>query len=495
MAPVQRELNFLGDDADPWHAPCDVLVLAGPADQRPALLAEADRRLGVNVTRGVERKATATKPGSVTVLDVDHERWHQVAVVVVAEDPAQARAAGVALAGEVAGDAVLVTGEGLSDGLLDALLEGWLLASYRFTLSTREAPPAGGLWLPFVEAGFDPALATAAATCTARDLANTPSNMKSPQWLAEQIHLHCTGAGLEVSVMSPTEVRAEGFGGVLAVASGSAREPRVVVVRSAGRSARSPRVVLIGKGVTYDSGGLSLKPADSMALMKTDMAGAAAVTGAMLAYAADPGVNADAEVIALLPLVENMPSGTAYRPGDVIRHYGGLTTEVSNTDAEGRLLLADMLAYAQDRLQPSATIDLATLTGAATLGLSRHFAALFSSEDALARQLVHAGEQSGDLLWRMPLVADYRRHLAAPIADIAQTATDPGVRAGSIMAALYLQRFAGEMTWAHIDMAGPARADKPRGEHPIGATGFGVRLLAAWLRSADLAAVSPRTRG
>lgn len=490
---MQRDVTFLGDHCDPWaDAAAQVLVLVGTAEQRPDLLAEADARLGVQAARSVERHGPSEQPGTLTVVDVDHDSWHRVAYLVLAEGVESARAAGVAMAGGVSVDAAVVLADGVTDAQVAALLEGWSLAGYRYSLKSAEPNVDGALRLARDAASFGQAVATVAATVVARDLANTPSNLKSPSWLAGQIRNRCRTAGLDVKVMAQREVRDGGFGGLQAVAAGSPREPRLVTVRSPGAGSDSPRVVLIGKGVTYDSGGLSLKPADSMPLMKTDMAGAAAVTGAMLAYAADPGRNADAEVIALLPLVENMPSGAAYRPGDVVRHYGGLTTEVSNTDAEGRLLLADMLAYTQDVLHPAAVIDIATLTGAATSALSRHYAALYADDAALAGQLVAAGEESGDRLWQMPLVDQYRSHLDSTVADIAQTATDPGVRAGSILAALYLRRFAGDLTWAHIDMAGPARADKPRGEHPVGATGFGTRLLATWLRTADLAAFSPR---
>lgn len=487
---------FLGDEANPWEDPtAQVLVLAGTAEQRPGLLAEADARLGLRVTRSIERREPGTQPGTLTVVDVDHDAWHRVAYLVLAEGTESARSAGVALAGGVSVDAVVVLADGVSDDQVAALLEGWCLAGYRYSLKSTEPAVDGALRLPRAAAAFGDAVATVAATTVARDLANTPSNLKSPTWLADQIRNRCRTAGLEASVMAEHDLREAGFGGLLSVAAGSAREPCLVTVRSPGSGTDAPRVVLIGKGVTYDSGGLSLKPADSMALMKTDMAGAAAVTGAMLAYAADPGRNADAEVIALLPLAENMPSGTAYRPDDVVCHFGGLTTEVSNTDAEGRLLLADMLAYTQAVLHPAVVIDIATLTGAATSALSRHYAALYADDEALAGQLLAAGEVSGDRLWQLPLVDRYRTHLDSTVADIAQTATDPGVRAGSIMAALYLQRFVGDLTWGHIDMAGPARADKPRGEHPVGATGFGTRLLATWLRTADLAAFSPRRAG
>ncbi len=491
-----RNLTFLADPTNPWDADAEVLVVAGAADDRQAALAEVDRRLGVAASRILDRREPSNRPGSVTVVDVDHEHFHQVAWLPLGTGAAAARSAGACLAGAVSKNAVITwAGELAATEIPNpsdtaALLQAWELAGYQFRLKSAPGEPGGHLLVAAEPAAYASAASLTEAALFARDLANTPSSTKSPDWLASTIKKKCRGTGLVVTIRDQDYLAAEGFGGILAVGQGSERPPRLVEIKSRGRRG-GRRVVLIGKGVTYDSGGLSLKPADSMALMKTDMAGAAAVAGAMIAYARDAGRNADAEVIALLPMAENAPSGSAYRPGDIIRHFGGGTTEVSNTDAEGRLLLADALSYARERLAPHVMIDIATLTGAATLGLSRHFAALYANNDDLASQLVEAGAESGDALWRLPLVDAYRRHLETPIADIAQAASEPAVRAGSIMAALYLQHFVGDVPWAHIDMAGPARADKERGEHPVGATGFGARLLAAWLRTADLGSDEP----
>ncbi len=458
-----------------------------------------DERLGVPARRLIGRRESVDKPGALTLVDVDHDEVHQVGWLSLGGNADDYRAAGATLATSVRKNAALVRSDQITGGTpiavedVAGLLQAWQLAGYRYSL--KSVPPKvepGGLLAIGEQSAFAAHQSLTDAALTARDLANTPSNIKSPQWLADQVKQRCRAHGLVVTVRDENYLTREGFGGITAVGGGSERPPRFVEVKSRGRRG-APRVVLVGKGVTYDSGGLSLKPADSMALMKTDMAGAAAVAGAMAAYAAEPGRNGDAEVVALLPLAENMPSGSSYRPGDIIRHFGGITTEVSNTDAEGRLLLADSLAYARERLAPDVVVDIATLTGAATLGLSRHYAALYSDDPTLAGQLVAAGQVTGDQLWQLPLVESYRGSLDTPIADIAQATTDPKVRAGSIMAALYLQRFVGDMVWAHIDMAGPARADKPRGEHPVGATGFGARLLAQWLRTADLSAFAAKS--
>jgi leucyl aminopeptidase len=238
--------------------------------------------------------------------------------------------------------------------------------------------------------------------------------------------------------------------------------------------------VLVGKGITFDSGGLSLKPNDGMVAMKADMAGGAAVIGAMSALRA---LQIPVRVTGLVAAAENMPSGSAYRPGDVIRHYGGRTVEVLNTDAEGRLVLADALAYADAKLNPDQVVDLATLTGAATLALSRRIGALFSNDERLATALLAAGDSSGDRLWRLPLTEDYRSALESPVADLAHVPRDRKVQGGAITAALFLREFAGPRRWAHIDMAGPGKIDADEHENSKGGTGYGVRLLLRWLES------------
>src|ERR1022692_248354 len=319
--------------------------------------------------------------------------------------------------------------------------------------STSEAAATDGL-----AAGIDAigvAAAFAAATAMARDLANTPSVRKSPQWLADAAVAVGAQAGLSVRVRTETELAAEGFGGIVAVGAGSARQPRLIelsyhpsAAASAGasRDGASKHVVLIGKGITFDSGGLSLKPNDGMKTMKTDMAGGGAVIAAM-SVMAELGV--PHRVTGLIAAAENMPSGSAYRPGDVITHFGGRTVEVLNTDAEGRLVLADALAYADAMLAPDVLVDIATLTGAARIALGTTYAALYSTSDELATALVEAGEASGERLWRMPLEQQYRDALDSPVADLAHIARSDG-EPGSISAALFLREFVGTRPWAHL---------------------------------------------
>jgi leucyl aminopeptidase len=238
-------------------------------------------------------------------------------------------------------------------------------------------------------------------------------------------------------------------------------------------------VTLVGKGITFDTGGLSIKPLDNMKAMKTDMAGSAAVLATMSALAA---LGVERKVTALLALAENMPGAAALRPGDVIRHWGGRSVEVLNTDAEGRLVLADALAYAVATLAPTAVVDIATLTGAATLGLGRRHAALYSTSAPLRDALVDAGAAAGERLWPMPLVDDYRDALDSPIADL-RNVGDPekGYSGGSITAALFLREFVGATPWAHLDIAGTGRADADEDEVSKGPTGFGVRSFLRWL--------------
>ncbi len=326
----------------------------------------------------------------------------------------------------------------------------------------------------------------ARATALARDLVNTPPRELSPDALAKAAASACTD--LEVRVRDDAALREEGFGGLCGVGQGSSRPPRLVEITYDGGGGR--HVVLVGKGITFDTGGLSLKPTASMLDMKSDMGGAAAVLGAVRA-AAD--LQLPVKVTALLALAENMPSGDALRPGDVLTQYGGRTVEVLNTDAEGRLVLADALAYADTVLAADVVVDVATLTGAMPVALGKRIAGLFSDDDALSAALEAAADVSGERLWRMPIVDDYRQALDSPVADL-RNIGDPKRKlgGGAITAALFLREFTGGRSWAHLDIAGPAMAGGDDEELTKGGTGYGVRLLTAWLQ--DLAAQPVRRR-
>lgn len=319
----------------------------------------------------------------------------------------------------------------------------------------------------------------ARASLLARSLATTPANIKSPAWMARQASTLAKRTGLTAAVWSERALAADGFGGLLAVGGGSATPPRLVQVdwRPPGAPRRGAQpVVIVGKGITFDTGGLDLKTADGMLGMKTDMSGAAV---ALSVLAACQELAVPVPVTALLPLAENAIGAASYRPSDVIRQYGGTTVEIGNTDAEGRIVLADALAYAVARLDPRALIDVATLTGAARIALSRAVAPVFGTSDELVDALIAAGETTGETLWRLPLPAAYRPHLSSDVADLNHIA--PGGHAGAVYAALFLREFVGDVPWAHLDIAGPGRSDSDTGILAKGATGFGTRLLLRYL--------------
>jgi leucyl aminopeptidase len=366
-----------------------------------------------------------------------------------------------------------------------AAVEAALLAGYRFRETSSAHPQRlAEVVLVAVDAA-DPAVVTGArqgqvsgdAVAWARDLVNTPSNTKNPAWLADQVTARAAGLPhTTVTVLGPDELRAGGFGGVLAVGGGSASSPRVVVVSYRHPSAGLAHPVLVGKGITFDTGGISIKPNAGMREMKTDMAGGAAVLATLDAVAR---LELPVAVTAVVPLAENAVSGSSYRPSDVVRHVGGRTTEVLNTDAEGRMVLADGLAYARLELGATVLVDVATLTGAMKVALGTKTAGLYASSDALADALLTAGARAGEPLWRMPLAEEYSDLLESAVADANNAPGGPG----GTTAALFLRPFAGDLPWAHLDVAGPARAGSDDGEVVKGGTGFGARTLLRWLEA------------
>ena len=404
--------------------------------------------------------------------------------------PAELRRSGAALARACRGRRRLATsvGSGAPADAVRALVEGLLLGGYGAPATgTRDRTDSAAV-AEIALVGRYPGVAVdrgrlfAGATELARDLANTPSNVKQPLWLAERAAAVAVRAGLEIDVWDAARLAADGFGGLLAVGGGSPTPPRLVRLdyRPDGAASSRRPIVLVGKGVTYDTGGLSIKPRESMVAMKTDMAGSAAVLAA-LGACRELGVRRP--VIGLLALAENAVAGSSYRPGDVVRHYGGRTCEIFNTDAEGRIVLADALAYAVANLDPEAVVDVATLTGAATLGLGRRHAPLFATDDRLAAALETAGEAAGERLWRMPLVEDYRPELDSEVADLRHVPANRKVGGGAITAALFLREFTDGRRWAHLDIAGTGRSEKDDHEISRGATGFGARLLLRWLET------------
>jgi leucyl aminopeptidase len=445
-----------------------------------------DAYLGVSAAQVIASAEMSGRAGETTqtVIRLGTEPCSAVFLGVGDASPGALRRAGAALARRLpAGRTALTTAVlGEPDGAVRAFTEGVLLGSYQFTMKSAGPPAADPAEVRVLLAGpgrdalVERAAAAAGAVALARDLANTPSMIKSPEWLASEAASVAAEHGLSCRIWREAELAAGGFGGLLGVGAGSAHPPRLIQLSYQPPQA-DRHVVLIGKGITFDSGGLSLKPNDGMKTMKTDMAGGAAVIGAMSALGR---LGARARVTGLVAAAENMPSGAALRVGDVISHYGGQTVEVLNTDAEGRLVLADALAYADEELAPDVMVDLATLTGAVRVALGSSIAALFATDDQLAAVLLDAGTASGERLWRMPLAEDYRSGLDSPVADLANMARSGG-GAGSIDAALFLREFTGGRPWAHLDIAGAARATSDDGENTKGATGFGARLLLSWL--------------
>ncbi len=307
----------------------------------------------------------------------------------------------------------------------------------------------------------------------ARDLVSEPANVATP-WMIMQRCCDLGGLGLTVEVLDRNRMTELGMGALLGVAQGSAAAPYLVVMKYDGHpeGPAEPPVAFCGKGVTFDSGGISIKPSNGMEDMKWDMAGAAVVVGVMAVLA---GRKAKVNAVGLIGLVENLPSGTAQRPGDIVRSLSGQTIEVLNTDAEGRLVLADVLSYAQERFKPKALIDLATLTGAIIVALGNEYAGLFSNDDDLADQLTASGKAVGETVWRFPLGDCYDKELNSDAADIKNIASSRD--AGSIIGAQFLNRFINGVPWAHLDIAGVTWAKKDRSVVPKGGTGFGVRLL------------------
>ncbi|MGE0651549.1 MAG: leucyl aminopeptidase [Alphaproteobacteria bacterium] len=334
------------------------------------------------------------------------------------------------------------------------------------TLHVRGAPAARRAYAP-LEAVGDGVFLT-------RNLASEPANVIYPESLAQEAQ-KLGKLGVKVEVLDEKKMKQLGFGALLGVAQGSARPPRFVVMRWSGGPKTGPKaqpIAILGKGVTFDSGGISIKPSKGMEDMKWDMGGAGVVIGLMKALA---GRKARANVVGLIGCVENMPSGTAQRPGDIVKSYSGQTIEVLNTDAEGRLVLADALWYCQEKFKPRLMIDLATLTGAIIVALGHVHAGLFSNNDRLARQLEDAGKAVGERLWRLPLDDTYDRAMDSKVADVQNISSGGG--AGSITAAQFLQRFVNSVTWAHLDIAGVTWSSKDEPTVPRGGTGFGVRLL------------------
>jgi leucyl aminopeptidase len=371
---------------------------------------------------------------------------------------------------------------GVAALLLGLRLRSWRWDTYRTRLKDEQKRSLQSVVVIGAPEGSEAAWADAAAVATGveftRELVAEPANIIYPQSFVERCHARFAGTGAEIAVLDEDEMRELGMGALLGVAQGSARGPKMLVVKWMGGKPGDAPVAFVGKGVTFDTGGISIKPAAGMEDMKWDMGGAGAVAGAMLALATR---KAKANIVGVCGLVENMPDGNAQRPGDVVTTMSGQTVEVINTDAEGRLVLCDALTWVQREFKPKTVVDFATLTGAMMISLGSEHAGVFSNDDKLAEGLLAAGKASGDKLWRFPLAPEYDKLIDSPIADMKNV----GPRfAGSITAAQFLQRYIENgVAWAHCDIAGMVWADKPGATWDKGATGYGVRLIDSFVRA------------
>jgi leucyl aminopeptidase len=494
VSPPKIALSDAVPSAVPGVEVVAVPVLADP--EGPVLgpgAAELLDELGEDLFAVLEAFSATGKAGEVVdrvVLDTTALTNSDLRLVLLvgvgAGTPDDLRRAGAAVARRCKGlGSVSTSLAALADDAgLRAVVEGLVLGSFDFSWRSedpRQRPVErvvlAGLTEPDSRsAALDRALAIADAAWLSRTLALVPSNVKNPAWMVERASEVAGRAGLDVRVWDEKELAQQGFGGIVGVGQGSASPPRLVRLDYSPRGSRrkTPHVVLVGKGITFDTGGLSIKPRDNMMLMKRDMTGAGVVLAVMGALAA---VECPVRVTGLLPCAENSVGANSIRPGDVLQQYGGRTTEVTNTDAEGRLVLADALAYAVAELDPDALVDIATLTGAMKVALGQKTGGFFANHEALADAVRTASLAAGEPLWRMPLVADYEDRIASKVAD----ADNAGGPPGAITAALFLQHFVGGLPWAHLDIASVGDAPADEFEYTKGATGFGARALLHWL--------------
>ena len=470
-----------------------LVLLAEEEGGTDAIRAAADNAIGNAISRALEAAEFKPRPGKSCTILAPGAGLSRIVVVGIGKrsdlTPRVAEEVGAAAAAALSREPTAsVAAAGLSAELAAAFAAGAALRSYRFDrYRTTEKPEDRPRLAKLTLLSADHAAAREAWTVMravvegvhlARDLVSEPPNVLNPAEMAERCRA-LSSLGLKVEVLGPREMGKLGFGALMGVAQGSTNEPRMVVMHwhgsSGGGKGKRARTVkplaFVGKGVTFDTGGISIKPAAGMEDMKFDMAGAGTVIGLMAALA---GRGAKVDAVGLVGLVENMPSGTAQRPGDVVKTYSGQTVEVINTDAEGRLVLADVLWYCQEKFDPRFMIDLATLTGAMVISLGHDYAGFFSNDDELAQRLHAVGEATGEKVWRMPMGEAYDKQIKSDIADMKNVGGRPG---GAITAAQFLLRFVNDKPWAHLDIAGTAWASKDDAVVPKGATGFGVRLL------------------
>lgn len=508
-APIGRELpavtvipgtiescDFLtADEVDAIAVGVGAPVVGDDELQPRAGTVHASARYRIDLAELAERAHFKAAPGSTHVIDlpVTHRGsgavlpWQGLPLRIIlmgvgTGSDEELRTAGAALAKVSAGlGRVVTTVAARSDDRgTRHFVEGYLLGAYQgWSQSAKPAPqPAKELVVlgPNSQEAVDVARRHAWLTWLTRDLATVPANVKTPAWLAAQFALVARDNGLEVNILEGKQLVERGFGGIIAVGAGSQSAPALVQVTytPANLSADHKHVVVVGKGITFDTGGISIKrPRETMITMKTDM------TGAADAFAAVVGAAQSAvphKVTALLPLAENHFGAASARPSDVITMFGGTSVEIANTDAEGRLVMADALAYAAQELGADLLIDVATLTGAQAMSLGHSHGALFSNDSDVTKRFLAAAAETGEALWQMPLVHDYADALESDIADLRNVPQHPQ-GAGAVVAALFLERFTGSLPWAHLDIAGPSHRTKAHREANKGPTGFGARVI------------------
>ena len=465
-------------------------VLVGENQPLVGVAATLDERTGGALRRAIDGGRFKGEKGQTLDLIAPHNLPAARVVLVgvgavwpLASDALEAAAAQAYNSVKTTGVETLVVSLGGvdADGAASAAF-GIRLAAYRFDrYRTTEKPDKKPSVRKIIIEADDPKAAAKAfkrlsgladAVTLARDLVSEPANVLYPEEFARRVKA-LTSVGLEVEILGEKEMKKLGMGALLGVGQGSVRESQLAVIQWKGaKDSDAQPIAFVGKGVCFDTGGISLKPPEGMEEMITDMGGAAAVTGAMYALAAR---KAKVNVVGILGLVENMPDANAQRPGDVVTTMSGQTVEVINTDAEGRLVLADALWYCQNRFKPKFMIDLATLTGAIIVALGKDIGGLFTNNDELSERLLAASKSTGDALWRLPMPPQYDKHIDSAVADMKNVGPRYG---GSITAALFIQRFVNGLPWAHLDIASTAwKPNSTVATIPSGATGFGVRLL------------------
>jgi leucyl aminopeptidase len=495
---------------NPAEVASDLLVvplpkLAGKRPRLPARIGALDRRLGGVLAAVIASGDVSGKSGELQlVYPRGAGRAPRVLLLGIGEEgkldaeglrAAAGRAVGQAAARKAA--RVAFAAPALrrlrAPAVAQALAEGAVLAGYRFDayLRDREDAPGrvGSVTLCF-ERPAELAAARSAARVgvilaesqnLARQLSNEPANALPPAALARAAQRVAREVGLRVRVFEVPELRRRKMGGILAVGGGSTQPPRLIVLEHGrprgGRRRRRDTLCLVGKGITFDSGGISIKPSASMEEMKHDMSGAAAVVGALRACAL---LDLPLHVVGVIAAAENLPSGTAYRPGDIVTAMSGKTIEILNTDAEGRVVLADALHYARTEFEPRAMVDLATLTGACVVALGKWASGVFGNDEKLIERVRRAGEATGERVWPLPLWDAHKKHIRSQVATVKNTG---GRDAGSSTAAAFLAEFVADTPWAHLDIAGTAWVTQAGAYQPIGATGVGVRLLLELLRN------------